>query len=147
MSVTLARAAGAISTLRPGGYKPSVPDLRLREALARAADLHDQSRRQRQESLALRGTLKKERIRSWALTWQARQCRATLTYRRLIARVRGAVLATDTPTEEAERSLSRRISELEARLSKLVEEREAFFDAFARYLEIERSIARTRSTQ
>lgn len=104
----------------------------IRDALARAAQLREEGRRGRQESAALRTLSRKELARSRTLTWQARDYRADLVYGRLLARVRG-----DAPGS------SMRMRGLETRLAELLDDREAFLDAFQRYLEIERSLRGT----
>ena len=124
----------------------------VEEAVARAVELRGKSERGRQESIALRTVLRKELAKSRTLLWRARDCRATFTYSRLLARVRDRVLGTMAAREEPQgsdrarllednRQLLKRMRGLEARVSDLLEDRNAFFDAFERYLEIERSLA------
>src|SRR4051812_4934319 len=128
----------------------------IREALVEAVSLCEESQRQRQESAALRGWLRKQRVKSRTLTWQARECRAIVTYSRLLARVRGPAPGATASGREAEKpdtdhlreenqGLASRILDLEARILNLVEERGALFDALDRYLEMQRSIVKTRS--
>lgn len=125
---------------KPGAVDYNCPVVcELQEALTRAATLREQNQRHRQESVALRALLRKQRLESRTLTWRVRECRANVTYSKLLARVRLPETARTAPVLEERRRLSERIRGLEARISGLIADRDAFFDAFERYLAIERS--------
>jgi len=112
----------------------------IQRAFARAARLREEGRQARQESSALRELTRKQLARTRTLTWEARNSRAQITYRNLLARMRGVKPDLDRLVQE-KRELLRRVRALEAQLLGLVEDREAFFDAFERYCAIERSMA------
>lgn len=95
----------------------------------------EESQRRQQHSLTLRAIVREQRLKSRSLTWRARDCRAMLTYSRLLDRLRdGAGVKTEPGPV-----LQQRIHGLEARITELIADRDAFFDAFDRYLRMERS--------
>ena len=120
----------------------------IEEALAQAVTLLDEIKRRREQSSALRALMRKEGGSGRALIWQARNYRTAATYARLLARVRAGAPGTRAEPPDADhlrgenRRLSHRIRELETLVAKLCADREAFFDAFGRYVNIERLIAK-----
>lgn len=107
----------------------------LKETLVHAARLREESQRRQQHSLTLRAIVREQRLKSRALTWRARDSRATLTYTKLLDRLRDGAVVKSGPGP----GLKQRIHSLEARISELIADRDAFFDAFERYLRMERS--------
>jgi hypothetical protein len=120
----------------------------LEKTLGQAATLRDEIKRHREASVALRAVMHREMGNRRALIWQARNYRATAIYSRLLARVRAAAACAPAEPPDADyllaenRRLSDRIRDLESLIAKLSEDRDAFFEAFGRYVEMERLIVK-----
>lgn len=141
-ALDLHRVGNAIARLCGGHYKYAVAG--IERTLGNAATLRDEIKRHREESVALRVMMRREMGKRRVLIWQARNYRATATYSRLLARVRAGAPSVPAEPPDADhllaenRRLSDRIRNLETRISNLAEDRDAFFEAFGRYLKIER---------
>lgn len=120
----------------------------IEKTLGQTATLRGEIKRHREESVALRAMMRREIGNRRALIWQARNFRATATYSRLLARLRAAALCAPAEPPDADhllaenRRLSDQIRNLETLIAKLAEDRDAFFEAFGRYVKIERLIAK-----